>query len=114
MAPFKRGWQTASATTRSAPAADGRCFRPPKTSRNGGRTGSPGCGSASGNTRPLASPAMAGDPAELAFGHALAMLGDPEAAAEVANTALRRAGRSRGLVLAHARQQAVARAAEDE
>lgn len=42
------------------------------------------------------------------------MLGDPEAAAEVASTALRRAGRARSLVLAHARQQAVARAAEDE
>jgi hypothetical protein len=57
---------------------------------------------------------MAGDPAELAFGHALAMLGDPEAATDVATTALRRAGRGRGSVLAHARHQAVARAAEDE
>lgn len=57
---------------------------------------------------------MAGDPAELAYGHALAMLGDPEAAADVAATALRRAGRARGLVLAHARQQAIARAAVDE
>jgi hypothetical protein len=57
---------------------------------------------------------MAGDPAELAFGHALAMLGDPEAAIDVASTALRRAGRARGLVLAHARQQSVARAAADE
>lgn len=57
---------------------------------------------------------MAGEPAELAFGHAMAMLGDPQAAEEVAVTALRRAGRARGLVLAHAREQAVARAAEDE
>lgn len=57
---------------------------------------------------------MAGDPAELAFGHALAMLGDPEAATDVATTALRRAGRARGSVLAHARHQAVTRAAEDE
>ena len=57
---------------------------------------------------------MAGDPAELAFGHALAMLGDPDAAVEVASTALRRAGRSRSSVLAHARHQAVMRAAEDE
>jgi len=55
---------------------------------------------------------MAGDPAELAYGHALAMLGDPEAGADVAITALRRAGRARRLVLAHARQQAVARAAD--
>ncbi|HVT76679.1 MAG TPA: hypothetical protein VHD87_06580 [Acidimicrobiales bacterium] len=57
---------------------------------------------------------MAADPAELAFGHALAMLGDPDVAAEVAETALRRAGRARGSVLAHARFQAVARAAEEE
>ena len=54
------------------------------------------------------------DPAELAFGHALAMLGDPEAATDVATTALRRAGRSRVLVLAHARHLAVTRAADDE
>ncbi len=57
---------------------------------------------------------MGRDPAELAYGHALAMLGDPDAAVEVATTALRRAGRARGLVLAHAREQAVARAAADE
>ncbi|MDP1793158.1 MAG: hypothetical protein Q8K63_03380 [Acidimicrobiales bacterium] len=57
---------------------------------------------------------MAGDPAELAYGHALAMLGDPDAATEVATLALRRAGRTRGLVLAHARQEAVARATLDE
>lgn len=57
---------------------------------------------------------MAGDPAELAYGHARAMLGDPDAAAEVAVTALRRAGRARNLVLAHARSEAVERAAHDE
>jgi hypothetical protein len=57
---------------------------------------------------------MAGDPAELAYGHALAMLGDPEVAKDVATTALRRAGRNRALVLAHAAQQAVARAADNE
>ncbi|MEY2474465.1 MAG: hypothetical protein QOK28_3794 [Actinomycetota bacterium] len=57
---------------------------------------------------------MAGDPAELAFGHALAMLGDPDAATDVATSALRRAGRARALVLAHARQQAVTRAADEE
>lgn len=57
---------------------------------------------------------MAGDPAELAYGHALAMLGDPDAAAYVAISALRRAGRARRLVLAHARYQAVARATQDE
>ena len=57
---------------------------------------------------------MAGDPAELAYGHALAMLGDPAAASEIAITALRRAGRNRRLVLAHARHQSVARAALDE
>lgn len=57
---------------------------------------------------------MAGDPAELAYGHALAMLGDPDAAAEVAESALRRAGRSRNLVLAHARHEAVARAGQDQ
>jgi hypothetical protein len=57
---------------------------------------------------------MAGDPAELAFGHALAMLGDPDAATDVAITALRRAGRARSSVLAHARQQAVTRAQDDE
>ncbi len=56
---------------------------------------------------------MAGDPAEMAFGHALAMLGDPDVASEVAIAALRRAGRARGLVLAHARHEAVNRAAED-
>lgn len=56
---------------------------------------------------------MAGDPAEMAYGHALAMLGDPDAASEVAIVALRRAGRARGLVLAHARHEAVYRAAED-
>lgn len=55
-----------------------------------------------------------GDPAELAYGHALAMLGDPDAAADVAIAALRRAGRARGLVLAYAREQAVARAADAE
>ncbi len=57
---------------------------------------------------------MAGDPAELAYGHALAMLGDPDAAVDVAALALRRAGRARGQVLAHARQESVARAARDE
>lgn len=57
---------------------------------------------------------MGGDPAELAYGHALAMLGDPSAAEQVAVAALRHAGRSRTLVLAHARHQAVARAAQDE
>lgn len=57
---------------------------------------------------------MGGDPAELAYGHALAMLGDPDAAAAVAITALRRAGRARGLVLAHAREQAVAGATRAE
>ncbi|MEY2417769.1 MAG: hypothetical protein QOG90_449 [Actinomycetota bacterium] len=57
---------------------------------------------------------MAGDPAELAFGHALAMLGEPDAATDVATSALRRAGRARALVLAHARQQAVTRAADEE
>lgn len=57
---------------------------------------------------------MAGDPAELAYGHALAMLGDPDAAADVAALALRRAGRARGQVLAHARQESVARAIRDE
>ena len=57
---------------------------------------------------------MAGDPAELAYGHALAMLGDPGAATEVAALALRRAGRARTQVLAHARAEAVARAAQDE
>ncbi|MBA2609468.1 MAG: hypothetical protein H0U92_11040 [Actinobacteria bacterium] len=56
---------------------------------------------------------MVSDPAELAFGHALAMLGDPDAASEVATVALRRAGRARGLVLAHARHEAVSRATED-
>jgi hypothetical protein len=57
---------------------------------------------------------MAGDPAELAYGHALAMLGNPDAAAVVAELALRRAGRSRGQVLAHARAESVLRAAADE
>lgn len=57
---------------------------------------------------------MAGDPADLAYGHALAMLGNPGAAAEVARLALRRAGRARNLVLGHARHEAVARAALDE
>jgi hypothetical protein len=57
---------------------------------------------------------MAGDPAELAFGHALAMLGDPEVASDVATIALRRAGRARDTVLAHARHQAVTRAQNDE
>ena len=56
---------------------------------------------------------MAGDPADLAFAHALAMLGDPEAATDVATTALRRAGRARTSVLAHARYQAVTRAHDD-
>lgn len=56
---------------------------------------------------------MAGDPAELAYGHALAMLGDPDSASEVAIVALRRAGRSRGAVLAHARGEALARATQD-
>ena len=41
------------------------------------------------------------------------MLGDPDSASEVAIVALRRAGRSRGLVLAHARFEALSRAAED-
>ena len=50
---------------------------------------------------------MAGDPAELAFGHCLAVLGDPARAADTAAAALRRAGRARGLVLAHARHQAL-------
>ena len=57
---------------------------------------------------------MAGDPAELAYGHALAMLGDPAAAAEIAITACAAAGRTRRLVLAHACHQAVARAELDE
>jgi hypothetical protein len=57
---------------------------------------------------------MGGDPAELAFGHALAMLGDPDVAADVAAAALRRAGRSRRLVLAHARYQAVTQAGSVE
>lgn len=55
---------------------------------------------------------MAGDPAELAYGHCLAVLGDPARAAETAAAALRRAGRSRGLVLAHARHQALLTAEE--
>jgi len=50
---------------------------------------------------------MAGDPAELAYGHCLAVLGDPARAQETAAAALRRAGRARGLVLAHARYQAL-------
>ncbi len=57
---------------------------------------------------------MGGDPAELAYGHALAMLGQPDAAAEVAITAMRRAGRARRTVLAHARHQATVRAGSDE
>ena len=57
---------------------------------------------------------MAGDPAELAYGHALAILGNPDSAADVAITALRRAGRARALVLAHARHEAVTRAALED
>src|SRR5438067_1447494 len=60
---------------------------------------------------------MAGDLADQAYGHSLAVLGDPDAAAEVALLALRRAGRSRASVLAHARfgalQQADAHGSSD-
>jgi BACON domain-containing protein len=53
---------------------------------------------------------MAEDLADQAYGHCLAVLGDPEAAADAAVVALRRAGRSRLSVLAHARHQALERA----
>lgn len=50
---------------------------------------------------------VGGDLAEQAYGHCLAVLGDPAAAAEAAEAALRRAGRSRSSVLAHARHQSL-------
>jgi hypothetical protein len=46
-------------------------------------------------------------PADLAYGHCFAVLGDAEQAAAAAAAALRRAGRSRSSVLAHARYQAL-------
>ena len=54
---------------------------------------------------------MAGELADQAFGHCFVVLNDAEAAADAALTALRRAGRSRSSVLAHARYQALERAA---
>lgn len=48
--------------------------------------------------------------ADHAWSHALAVLGDPVLASEVARTAVRRGGRSRSGVLAHARHEALAAA----
>jgi hypothetical protein len=53
---------------------------------------------------------VAGDLADQAYGHCFVVLGGNEAAADAALTALRRAGRSRSSVLAHARYQALERA----
>ncbi len=53
---------------------------------------------------------MAGDLADQAYGHCFVVLNDRELAADAALTALRRAGRSRSSVLAHARYQALERA----
>jgi hypothetical protein len=53
---------------------------------------------------------VAADLADQAYGHCLAVLGDPAVAAEAAAAALRKAGRSRSSVLAHARFQALDRA----
>src|SRR5438105_7806505 len=54
---------------------------------------------------------VAGDLADQAFGHCFVVLGDRQQAEDAALVALRRAGRSRSSVLAHARYQALERAA---